>query len=548
LYLAGAYAGTPTIKAVNSSSVSTDVATLPGGSGSSFIIKFDQDGAYSPTVNVLSYSIIVDSSSNDAGYSVSTDSSGNMYLAGAYAGTPTITKQGGTPIATLPASTTPAAFATKFDSNGNYQYSIVIDSTGNEIGYSVTTDSSGNMYLAGYYNGTPTIKYVNTSNVSTNVATLPASGGGTSAFVSKFDSNGNYQYSMVVPVLGYSVATDSVGNMYLAGYYTGPATIQYVNSSNVSTSVATLPATGVAAAFVSKFDSSGTYLYSRIVDSSGTDYGRYVTTDLYGNMYLAGYYTGTPTIKYVNSSNVSTNVATLPGSGTGAAAFVSKFDSSGNYLYSRVIDSSGSDQSYSVTTDSSGNMYLAGIYNTTPTIKAVNTSNVSTSVATLPVSSGGTTEFCSKFDSSGNYLYSIVMDTSGTTESVNSVTTDPSGNMYISGYYYSTPTIYYVNTSNVSTSLATLPASSGAAGTYSAFLSKFDSSGSYLYSRILDPGGTNVGYSVASDSSGNMYLAGAYAGTPSIENETGTVLGTLPTSTGTAAFITKFGPNGSYSI
>jgi hypothetical protein len=494
---------------------------------------------------------IIDGTGADEGRGVVTDSDGNVYIAGSYSSTPTIKDQSGTSIGTLPASAgETVAFVSKFDSSGMYQYSRIVDGTGVDIGFSVTCDSSGNMYLAGSYIGTPTISAVNSSNVSTNIATLPASSGGRAAFASKFDSSGTYQYSRIVDGTGVdivrnSVTCDSSGNMYLAGYYNGTPTIKAVNSSNVSTNIATLPASGgERVAFVSKLDSSGTYQYSRIVDASN-DLGYSVSCDSSGNMYLAGTYAGTPTIRAVNSSNVSTNIATLPASSGGtSAAFASKFDSSGMYQYSRIVDGTGVDIGFSVTCDSSGNMYLAGYYNGTPTIRAVNSSNVSTNIATLPASAGGIVAFVCKFDSSGTYQYSRIVDSTSNDEGAG-VTCDSSGNMYLAGYYNGTPTIKAVNSSNVSTNIATLPASGGG---NVAFVSKFDSSGTYQYSRIVDSTGADIGYSVTCDSTGNMYLVGTYAGTPTIKDQSGTSLGTLPTSAGSSvAFLVKFDPDGNYA-
>ena len=70
----------------------------------------------------------------------------------------------------------------------NLTFTRIVDGAGNEIGYGVACDSSGNMYLAGSYQSTPTIK----DQAGTSLGTLPASSGSNVAFVCKFDSSGNY--------------------------------------------------------------------------------------------------------------------------------------------------------------------------------------------------------------------------------------------------------------------------------------------------------------------------------------------------------------------
>jgi hypothetical protein len=235
-------------------------------------------------------------------------------------------------------------------------------------------------------------------------------------------------------------------------------------------------------------------------------------------------YQGTPTIKDENGNSLGT----LPASIGDYVAFLIKFDSTGTYQYARTIDSSSSDQGYGVSCDSSGNVYFAGYYQGTPTIK----DQTGASLGTLPASAGATTLFLCKFNSSGTYQYSRIIDSSGSDEGFG-VACDSSGNVYLAGFYAGTPTIKDQN----GNSLGTLPASSG---TRAAVSSKFDSTGTYQYSRIVDAAGGDIGLGVACDSSRSMYFTGYYIGTPTIKDQTGASLGTLPISSQSAAFMCKF--------
>ena len=489
------------------------------------------------------FSRIIDSSGADQGLGVTTDSFGSVYISGYYTGTPTIYNQNGTTIGILPASnvSTQTAFVSKFDSSGVYRWTRIVDSASADQGLSVACDSSGNVYMAGYYNATPIIK----DQGGTSLGTLPASlgGTGTTAFVCKFDSSGNYQYSRIVDSSGANdqgvVACDSSGNMYLTGFYvlTGTPTIK----DQAGTSLGTLPTfggTGDYAAFVCKFNSSGVYQYSRIVNSAGSDQGLGVTCDSSGNMYIAGFYTGTPTIK----DQAGTSLGTLPAS-VGQAGFISKFDSSGTYQYSRIIDSGGTDSCQGVVCDSSSNVYVCGYYTGSPTISD-QTGNI---IGNLPTSTTNAAFIC-KFDSAGNYNtnegafdYGVTIDSGGTDQGLG-VCTDPNSNVYVCGYYTGTPTIY----NQLGTTIGTLPASN-ATSVNTGFVSKFNISGAYEYSRIIDSAGSEQLTGVVCDSSGNMYVSGFYQNTPIIRNQAGTALGTLPAASGfTAAFYCKFDSSGGY--
>ena len=85
----------------------------------------------------------------------------------------------------------------------------------------------------------------------------------------------------------------------------------------------------------------------------GDDKGDAVTVDSPGNVYTIGYFGDT--------------VDFDPGSGTanltsngGIDVFVSKLDSSGNYVWAKSFGGSGNDFGNDVAVDSSGNVYTIG--------------------------------------------------------------------------------------------------------------------------------------------------------------------------------------------
>lgn len=482
VYFTGQYGnGIATIKDQSG----TTLGTLPSASSvAAFVCKFDLSGTYQ-------YSRIIDTSgANDYGTGVTVDGNGNMYVSGYYtvngSNLATIKDESGNALATLPIIQSTAAFVCKFDSTGTYQYSRIIDSAGADQGLGVACDSSNNMYVCGYYYSTPSVITVNSSNVSTTVGTLPATtASDPAAFVCKFDSSGTYQYSRILLITGggdagsYGVACDSSNNMYMCGYYGSTSGTRSIRDQS-GTSLATIPATPAASGsgFLCKFDSTGTYQYFRYVSTTDTSstppinasYG--VACDYSNNVYFVGtYYNGAGTIR--NESG--TAIGTLPAANS-YAGFACKFDSTGTYQYSRVVDGSAVDFCEAVSCDVNNNLYIAGRYQTSPTIKAITSSNVSTNVGTLPtISSPDRSAFVCKFDSNGTYQYSRVVNYVSGNDSLYGVTTDTAANLYICGNYITTPTISAVSSSNVVTSLGTLPTSSQLA----AFLIKFDQDGNY---------------------------------------------------------------------
>ncbi len=500
-----------------------------------YILKLDNNANYSTNTGSLIWTRIIDSTVAEQGNGVACDSSGNVYLGGYYSSNPTIESDTGVSLGTLPGTTgSTVAFVSKFDSNGVYQWSRVVDSagtSGSDQGLGVTCDTIGNVYLSGFYTGTPTIK----NQTGGSLGTLPASTSTTNAaFVSKFDSNGNYIWTRIVDSAGadqgLAIAFDFYINVYLAGYYTGTATIKDQTGATIST----LPASTGNAVFVAKFMTDGGYQGifvpdggyqgTIIMDSAGSDQGLGVTCDSNYNMYISGYYTGTPTFRYEDGSPIFT----LPASTTNAA-FLSKFDYIGQHIWSRIVDSAGADQGLSVACDLNNNVYLAGYYTGTPTIKDQN----NTTLGTLPASTNSAV-FLSKFDTNGVYQWSRIVDSAGNDQGLG-VTCDSSGNVYLAGHYTGTPTIK----TETNQTLKSLPTATSESG----FYIQFNSYGTYLYSRIVESNtsGSERFQDVVCDFNNNVCIAGFYLGTAIIKNDSNATLFTLPVSAGgSVAFVSKF--------
>ncbi len=127
----------------------------------------------------------------------------------------------------------------------------------------------------------------------------------------------------------YSVSVDSAGNAFITGYTEGS-----LGGTN----------TGDVDAFLTKFDPSGTELWSAQIGSTQPDGSYAVAVDPTGNAYISGWTAGI-----------------LGGSGSsGSDAFLVKYDPSGTELWSTQIGSASFDNSFSVDVDTLGNVYISG--------------------------------------------------------------------------------------------------------------------------------------------------------------------------------------------
>ena len=387
----------------------------------------------------LDWASQIGTSGDDVSRSVAVDGLGNAWISGY-----TDDSLGGSGAGSYD------AFLSKFDAAGNHLWSQQLGTVTSDRSSSVTVDGLGNAYISGETSGSLGGPHA----------------GGSDIFLSKFDSDGNELWSQQIGTTGrdesVGVAVDGLGNIYISGTTEGSLGG---------------PGAGGFDAFLFKFDGDGNQLWSQQFGTSSFDWSYSVAVDSVGNSYVSGWTRGS-----------------LGGPNAGSAdAFLSKFDTDGNHLWSQQIGTSDYDQSNSVAVDGLGNAYISG-----PTLGSLGAPNA-----------GDWDAFLSKFDANGNHLWSQQIGTSGRDQSW-SVAVDGLGHAYISGVTDGT-------------------LGGSGFGSYDAFLSKFDAAGSHLWSQRRGPSTYVFRQSVAVDGLGNAWISGY----------TGGSLGG-PNAGGNDAFIAKF--------
>lgn len=217
-------------------------------------------------------------------YAISVDSSGNAYVAGS--------TTGGLDGNTLSGTGAVDLFVTKYDSSGakiwTQQLGVATKTTETT---SITLDSFGNFYVAGYTNG----------SLDGNTLT-----GTNDFFIVKYASTGTKLWSKQLGVASQatyanSISADSSGNVYIAGQTNG--------------SLDGNALTGTQDLLVAKYDSSGTRLWTRQLGAaSTTTLGSAISVDSSGNAFIVG------------STNGSLDGQTLHGT---EDIFFTKYDSNG---------------------------------------------------------------------------------------------------------------------------------------------------------------------------------------------------------------------------
>jgi hypothetical protein len=159
----------------------------------------------------------------DIGYGIGVDSAGNSYVTGQYGSLATIYNSDRTAFQTMSGSGNNEAFVIKFGSTGMASWVSRISGATGDIGYGIAVDSAGNSYVTGQYTSPATIYN------SDRTAFRTLSGPGSEVFVAKYNTNGMCSWvnriGGATGDIGYGIAIDSLGNSYITGQYTSPATI-----------------------------------------------------------------------------------------------------------------------------------------------------------------------------------------------------------------------------------------------------------------------------------------------------------------------------------
>ncbi len=414
-----------------------------------------------------------------------TDAAGNGYVAGDFDGT--LTLGSGLSRVTLNGG---GGFVAKYSASGLLLWARGITDPNFEVvkGLAIAVDGAGNAFVTGHFAGVanfgPSIQLTGPDPKSSTF----------DDFVTRLDSSGHFIWADGLAVgttdefTGQTIAVDSQDDVFVTGSYSTNATLGSIQ----------LPLTGFANAFVTELNSAGHVVWAQ---SIGVDpqVGKFageakaeafaVATDDQGGVYVTGYFQSLtdfgPTIQQTASTQ---------------DAFVCKLDDLGTFQWVDDIVGSnndfGDDGGTGLTADSSGNVYLTGVYSGFAEFGPI----------FLNAGKGIFDGFVCKLDSSGNFHWASDIGSSGGTNPY----VDPAGiavdardNVYLTGSYYGTARF---GTTTIQTT---------ASADQDGFVSKLDGGGNFLWAS--DVGGADsvnaFGSSIAADASANLYFTGGFNGT-----------------------------------
>jgi hypothetical protein len=304
---------------------------------------------------------------NSVVFDIAVDNSGNYYVAGAA----DVTQTGSD------------GFVAKYSSNGVLLWSDLIQTTVDTIiekesavdaASGLVLDKEGNVFVSGFLRALPIF--------SSGNAFVAKYDGSTGDRINGFGISGIAEFGEAQADAAASVAIDSNNHVYLTGITNASLTTNLDN-----------PYSG-GDAFIAKFNGvNGNRLWSQVLASdSGQDYARGIAIDSSDNIYITGQTAGTLP---AGSLSANANAGEVDG-------FLARYSSSDGALqWVRQFGTANLDESQAIATDSTGNIYLTG--ETTGSLFG-NSSN------------GGSDAWIAKYGNNGTLISSVQVGTSGDDE------------------------------------------------------------------------------------------------------------------------------------
>ena len=370
--------------------------TLPaaGYTSYAFIAKYSSGGS------VLWAARIASTGPTITGLSTATDTSGNVFMCGAYTSNVAVFNADTTQ-ATTPIGGGGGGYLLKYSSVGVFSWAAQVG--GPQVS-SIAVDSSGNAVIAGF--GTSSTQIFFNSD-GTTAKSYTAATGVSNAYVAKYLGATGFltwagRIGSTTSVSGHGVAVDSGNNVLVTGTAGNPNPVRFYNSNDTVGATLTSLANS---AFIAKYSSAGSVVWAAqgTHGGGGSNRGFAITTDSNANVIMTGN-TASTIITFSNANGTSSGVVLSNRGPAGSNdCFVAQYTSAGVVSWAAQIAGTGNDFGTGIATDSSGSVYVTGYYNSSA-LTLCNSGG--TTAATLP-NAGSEDMFVAKYSSSGSFINSV---------------------------------------------------------------------------------------------------------------------------------------------
>lgn len=350
-------------------------------------------------------------------------------------------------------------------SNAQSDWAYSIGGQGIQRVIAMTVDSDESVITVGHFND-----IVNIDPNNSMLQIVP--NGGFDCIMQKTDSVGNILWTKAWGGsyfdVAWAVKTDSLDNIFVSG--TIVDTVDMDPGIGIN-EVIPYSYSALSAIFISKFDSDGNFIWTKIVNGPGGVSGGLFTFDEQGSIYLSS--------SYSDSIDFDPGINTYYDNNFGNSeegAFILKLDSMGQFQWVRKLYYDSSTTGQGSISYSSGAIYYGGSF----TSSLQFTDSISDILSNDP--GGSPDSYLAKYDTLGNLLWINHYSSSDIFEqmAIRNTLADDVGNVYISGSFGASVDF---NSSNPSLTINNLSQNYD-----NHFLAKIDQSGSAVWVRQFSGG------------------------------------------------------------
>lgn len=348
-YVAGKFTGT-----IEVNSQTGPIILTSSGGDEGVLFKYDDTGN-------LIFAFKIGGSGNDRINAIASDSSGNVYIAGAFSGT--VDFNPGAGISNLVAAGGEDMFFAQYDAAGSLVWARKAGGSGSDCATSLTIDGTNNLIVTGYFSNTVDM------NPAAPVNNL-VSAGSTDFFIATYNTAGNYISAIRYGGSGSDSASDilfdaTTGSFAVAGKFTGS-----VNFNPGGSAVSLTSSGGVTGsdAFLARYNSSGSLIWVKQLGSAA------ISATINSMQFIQGVTSELLIAGFAQSRGGSNgNLDLDPGIGSenmsvqgndGKDAFVARFvfgnsGSTGNYIWSGKFQTNGDEEISALTVDRASAVWYA---------------------------------------------------------------------------------------------------------------------------------------------------------------------------------------------
>ncbi len=215
-------------------------------------------------------------------------------------------------------------FIAKYNPDGTKVWTRLLGSDRDDWGYGATVGADGSIYVGG-------TTYGNLDGQNNT--------GGADAFITKYNPDGTKVWTRLLggsgSDSGFALTADGNGFIYFAGASDGNLDGQTNNGNSYD-------------GFIAKYNADGTKVWTRLVGGAYEDFATALTSGSDGSIYMGG----------STESSFDGQGANVPGYYTDA--FISKYNSDGTRVWTRLLGGNKDDAATAVITGGDGAVYVAG--------------------------------------------------------------------------------------------------------------------------------------------------------------------------------------------